>query len=254
MLAEAQDEIGVDLRQFPRFVLFGDFVSDDFFGVVVNGSFDQDALLLGIEEAAEVQFTTSDYKGHTVYSFGEKDDEAMALEERTLALDKQLMCPVCPGETIYESQTTLAKQMRAIVRERLAAGRSDQDVFDYYVSVYGASVLSQQASQEELALIFLDDETGVLGNPEATRQVVDLLEGDRKPLGGSLMENFKSLGNPWLKTSFTLHGETFAELQEVPPNVLVIPDLFTDIQVVGLAMDKDGKSLEAKSMVEFAIS
>ena len=49
---------------------------------------------------------------------------------------------MCPGESIYDSQASLAKQMRDILRERLAAGQSEQEILDYFVSVYGQSVLA----------------------------------------------------------------------------------------------------------------
>ena len=65
------------------------------------------------------------------------------LEAHALRLNKQIMCPVCPGETLQRSQATLAKQMRAIVRQRLAEGQSPQQITDYFVSVYGQSVLAQ---------------------------------------------------------------------------------------------------------------
>ena len=65
------------------------------------------------------------------------------IKEAALRLDKQLMCPICPGETLNQSQTTLAKQMRAEVRDRLRDGESEQEVKDYFVSVYGESVLAE---------------------------------------------------------------------------------------------------------------
>ena len=69
------------------------------------------------------------------------------LEEVAIGLDKRLICPVCPGETINQSQATLAKQMRIIVRERLLQGQSEQEIIDYFVSVYGNSVLAAPPRQ-----------------------------------------------------------------------------------------------------------
>ena len=66
----------------------------------------------------------------------------LSLEERAQALDKELMCPVCPSETVDQSQVELAKQMRAIVRERLADGESEQEIKDFFVDRYGDSVLA----------------------------------------------------------------------------------------------------------------
>ena len=74
---------------------------------------------------------------------GAASDLPPDIEEAALRLDKQLMCPICPGETLNQSQTTLAKQMRAEVRERLLDGESEQEVKDYFVSVYGESVLAE---------------------------------------------------------------------------------------------------------------
>ena len=65
-----------------------------------------------------------------------------SLEERAQALDKELMCPVCPSETVDQSQVELAKQMRAIVREKLADGESEQEIKGFFVDRYGDSVLA----------------------------------------------------------------------------------------------------------------
>lgn len=66
----------------------------------------------------------------------------LSLEERAQALDKELMCPVCPSETIDQSQVELGKQMRAIVREKLADGESEQEIKDFFVDRYGDNVLA----------------------------------------------------------------------------------------------------------------
>lgn len=63
------------------------------------------------------------------------------LEQRAQGLNKTIMCPVCPGESIDQSQNALAAQMRAIVDEKLAAGWTDAQVRDFFVERYGPSVL-----------------------------------------------------------------------------------------------------------------
>ena len=69
-------------------------------------------------------------------------NEQASLEVRALNLDQQLICPVCPGETLHQSQVTLAKQMKKIIRDRLADGESEDAILDYFVSVYGESILA----------------------------------------------------------------------------------------------------------------
>ena len=67
-------------------------------------------------------------------------------EERAQSLDRLLMCPVCPAETIDQSQADLALQMRSRVREKRHAGGSGEDILDFFVDRYGKSVLSQPPS------------------------------------------------------------------------------------------------------------
>jgi cytochrome c-type biogenesis protein CcmH len=64
-----------------------------------------------------------------------------ALEARTSAVAATLRCPVCQGESIQESPSGLAQQMRAVVRERLRTGESPDQVKAYFVSRYGEWIL-----------------------------------------------------------------------------------------------------------------
>ncbi len=64
-----------------------------------------------------------------------------ALETRAREISKGLRCVVCQNQSIDESDATLARDLRVLVRERLSAGDSDQDVIDYVVSRYGEFVL-----------------------------------------------------------------------------------------------------------------
>lgn len=63
------------------------------------------------------------------------------LEERARNLGKELRCLVCQNQSIDDSDAPLARDLRLIVRERLVAGDSDQDVLDYLVARYGDFVL-----------------------------------------------------------------------------------------------------------------
>lgn len=63
------------------------------------------------------------------------------LEARTRALASQLRCPVCQGLSIQDSPTELAQNMRSVVREQLAEGRTPDQVKAYFVSRYGEWIL-----------------------------------------------------------------------------------------------------------------
>lgn len=64
-----------------------------------------------------------------------------ALEDRARALHEELRCMVCQGQSIADSDAALAQDMRAIVRERIAAGESDADVRGFLTERYGDYVL-----------------------------------------------------------------------------------------------------------------
>jgi cytochrome c-type biogenesis protein CcmH len=66
-----------------------------------------------------------------------------ALEERARELSKGLRCLVCRNESIDESNADLARDLRLLVRERLVAGDSDEEVIDFVVDRYGEYVLLQ---------------------------------------------------------------------------------------------------------------
>ena len=70
-----------------------------------------------------------------------------ALEARARALSAELRCMVCQNQSIDDSDADLAHDLRVLVRERIKAGDSDEEVIDYVVSRYGEFVLLEAALQ-----------------------------------------------------------------------------------------------------------
>lgn len=64
-----------------------------------------------------------------------------ALEQRAREVSKGLRCVVCQNQSIDDSNAELARDMRVLVRDRILAGDSNQQVSDYMVSRYGDFVL-----------------------------------------------------------------------------------------------------------------
>ena len=76
--------------------------------------------------------------------FAVQPDEILddpALEARARELSKGLRCLVCQNENIDDSNAALARDLRLLVRERLVAGDSDEEVIAYLVDRYGEFVL-----------------------------------------------------------------------------------------------------------------
>ena len=63
------------------------------------------------------------------------------LEQRARELSKGLRCMVCQNESIDDSDAALARDLRILVRERLLAGDSDDEVLDFVVERYGEFAL-----------------------------------------------------------------------------------------------------------------
>ena len=64
-----------------------------------------------------------------------------ALEARARALSGQLRCLVCQNQSIDDSDATLAKDLRVLIREQLVAGKTDAEIMDFVVARYGDFVL-----------------------------------------------------------------------------------------------------------------
>ena len=67
---------------------------------------------------------------------------SQALEEEAQGIDRMIMCPVCPAETIDQAQVEISFQMRAVVREMLAEGKTREEILNYFVDRYGPDILA----------------------------------------------------------------------------------------------------------------
>ena len=66
-----------------------------------------------------------------------------AIESVTTALASELRCPVCQGNSIQDSPSELAQEMRDVIRDQLRAGKSPEQVRAYFVDKYGEWILLQ---------------------------------------------------------------------------------------------------------------
>ena len=63
------------------------------------------------------------------------------LESRARVLSKNIRCLVCQNQSIDDSNASLAKDLRKVVREQLVNGASDEEIFDFLIERYGDFVL-----------------------------------------------------------------------------------------------------------------
>jgi cytochrome c-type biogenesis protein CcmH len=126
------------------------------------------------------------------------------LEARAREISAGLRCPVCQNQSIDESDASLARDLRLVVRHQLEKGASNQQVIDYIVARYGEFVLLNPRLRPNTLLLWLAPllllAGGILlaarivrGQP-ATRQVAPLTPEEQKELQ-SLLNPRQESGN-----------------------------------------------------------
>ena len=91
-------------------------------------------------------------------AYAVQPDEIMAdpvKEARARDLSRELRCMVCQNQSIDDSEAPLARDLRLLVRERIAAGDSDAQVIDFLVARYGEFVLLKPRFEPHTLLLWL---------------------------------------------------------------------------------------------------
>jgi cytochrome c-type biogenesis protein CcmH len=91
-------------------------------------------------------------------AYAVQPDEIMsdsAKELRARDLSRELRCMVCQNQSIDDSEAPLARDLRLLVRERIAAGDSDAEVMDFLVARYGEFVLLKPRLNPHTLLLWL---------------------------------------------------------------------------------------------------
>ena len=99
-------------------------------------------------------------------AYAVQPDEIMsdpAKELRARDLSRELRCMVCQNQSIDDSEAPLARDLRLLVRERIAAGDSDAQVLDFLVARYGEFVLLKPRVEPHTLLLWLLPPLGLAG-------------------------------------------------------------------------------------------
>jgi cytochrome c-type biogenesis protein CcmH len=99
-------------------------------------------------------------------AYAVQPDEIMAdpaKEARARDLSRELRCMVCQNQSIDDSDAPLARDLRLLVRERIASGDSDGQVIDFLVARYGEFVLLKPRLTPQTLLLWLLPPLALLG-------------------------------------------------------------------------------------------
>jgi cytochrome c-type biogenesis protein CcmH len=72
---------------------------------------------------------------------GTTDTKPASAEQRARRIGNTVMCPACHGETVSNSQVPAAVNIRRQIQQRIAQGRSDQEIRDELANAYGQQIL-----------------------------------------------------------------------------------------------------------------
>ena len=81
--------------------------------------------------------------------------------EREQNLNKILMCPACPGESIDQSQNPLSSKMRDIVKQKVEEGLTDDEIKEYFVDRYGVRVLLEPPVRNNTLVLWIVPPIGI---------------------------------------------------------------------------------------------
>ena len=78
-----------------------------------------------------------------------------SIEKQVSDISKYLMCPVCRGQTVAESNSDLAKDFREIIRKKVENGESKEQILSYFVDRYGESVLASPPARGVRLIVWI---------------------------------------------------------------------------------------------------
>jgi cytochrome c-type biogenesis protein CcmH len=136
-------------------------------------------------------------------AYAVQPDEIMsdpAKESRARDLSRELRCMVCQNQSIDDSEAPLARDLRLLVRERIAAGDSNAQVLDFLVARYGEFVLLKPRLEPHTLLLWLLPPLALAGGGVA------LWINGRRRSGSAAAEH---------QSAFKLTAEEEARLQQL---------------------------------------
>jgi len=133
-------------------------------GVPRRVAFVAGALLVGATVVAQAAGVRVEVRGQIVDSATpRRTSPDTALEALTRHVAAQLRCPVCQGLSLADSPSELALEMKDVVRDQLAAGRTPDEVKAYFVAKYGEWILLEPPRRGVNLLAYLLPAVALIG-------------------------------------------------------------------------------------------
>jgi len=111
--------------------------------------------------------------------------------------------------------------------------------------------------EEGSALVWLDPDTLLISRSDLAmaHDVIDVIEGDAEPASGPVIDLLGEMGDPWIKAVFEVPGELLPD-GEMLDGDQIFPGLdlglLTDIQLLGLVVDKNQSILDLEVSLQYS--
>jgi cytochrome c-type biogenesis protein CcmH/NrfF/cytochrome c-type biogenesis protein CcmH/NrfG len=135
------------------------------------------------------------------------------IDDRTREIATELRCVVCQNLSVADSPSEMAQQMRAIVREQVAAGRTSEEIKEFFVSKYGEWVLLKPKSTGFSALLWILPYVALLVGVVAALLFVRRIAARKK----LLQESSSALPDPQSHTLLRRDNARLPDIEDSTP-------------------------------------
>jgi cytochrome c-type biogenesis protein CcmH len=138
------------------------------------------------------------------------------LDARAADLYAGIMCPICNGQTISQSHAAISETMRQMVRERLNAGDSDAQIYDFMVEAFGRDILASPPTSGIALAVWIVPPVAILVGGFAVALFVRRLRASNEPERDGANFEQDSGTNDGLEPYLRLVDEEMSEKREHP--------------------------------------
>ena len=85
--------------------------------------------LLSVYDKTKVKELALNYRNYEIIDFNENE----VVENRISKINQNIRCLVCDSQTIDESNSPLAKDLRLIVRKKVLNNDTDEEIYSYFI-------------------------------------------------------------------------------------------------------------------------
>ncbi len=66
---------------------------------------------------------------------------ANEVDNRANTISKNIRCLVCEGQSVYESNSDFAKDIKNYIKKEITSNKSDKEIYDFLITKYGESII-----------------------------------------------------------------------------------------------------------------